>query len=180
MSSNSKNSKKLNIDFKMLAIIGIPILVILGIVGSFQTPENNTQETASFSTYNTINSTFQNTQSNNSIENVETENIIENVIETTVNSDSKENKTSQDTSSSTTSKNETTNNSSNLSSQNSTVEIKKEPTKTTNDSSQTVWVGNTGDKYHRQSCRTLKGKGHSITLSQALAEGRSACQVCNP
>ena len=41
-----------------------------------------------------------------------------------------------------------------------------------------VWVGNTGTKYHRQDCRTLKAKGHQITMQQALAEGREACKVC--
>ena len=45
--------------------------------------------------------------------------------------------------------------------------------------SQMVWVGNTGAKYHVQSCRTLKGKGHQITMQQALAEGRQACKVCH-
>ena len=43
-----------------------------------------------------------------------------------------------------------------------------------------VWVGETGTKYHRQDCRTLKGKGHSITLQQALNQGREACKVCEP
>lgn len=52
---------------------------------------------------------------------------------------------------------------------------------TSNDeTSETVWVGNTGTKYHRQSCRTLKGKGHKITLKEALAEGREPCKVCKP
>ena len=47
------------------------------------------------------------------------------------------------------------------------------------ESTQMVWVGNTGTKYHRQGCRTLKGGGHQITLSEALAEGREACAVCH-
>ena len=42
-----------------------------------------------------------------------------------------------------------------------------------------VWVGDTGTKYHYQSCRTLKGNGHQITLQQALAEGRAPCKVCH-
>lgn len=50
-------------------------------------------------------------------------------------------------------------------------------TSTTN--SQMVWVGETGTKYHNQGCRTLKGKGHQITMQQALAEGRQACKVCH-
>lgn len=48
-----------------------------------------------------------------------------------------------------------------------------------NNNSQMVWVGNTGTKYHIQSCRTLKGKGYQITMKQALAEGRQACKVCH-
>ena len=42
-----------------------------------------------------------------------------------------------------------------------------------------VWVGETGTKYHYQGCRTLKGKGHQITLQQAQAEGRAPCKVCH-
>lgn len=48
-----------------------------------------------------------------------------------------------------------------------------------NKNSQMVWVGNTGNKYHIQSCRTLKGKGHQITLQEALAQGREPCKVCH-
>lgn len=51
----------------------------------------------------------------------------------------------------------------------------------TNDkNSKTVWIGNTGTKYHRESCGTLKGKGHKITLKEAIAEGREPCKVCKP
>lgn len=72
---------------------------------------------------------------------------------------------------------------------------KKTPSKTTTNSSnasksstnnvvtnhsQNVWVGKTGTKYHRQNCRTLRGKGHTITYKQAIAEGREPCKVCNP
>lgn len=42
-----------------------------------------------------------------------------------------------------------------------------------------VWVGDTGTKYHYQSCSTLKGNGHQITLQQALNEGRQPCQRCH-
>ena len=47
------------------------------------------------------------------------------------------------------------------------------------DNFQMVWVGETGNKYHVQNCRTLKGKGHQITLQQALSEGKQACKVCH-
>lgn len=43
---------------------------------------------------------------------------------------------------------------------------------------ETVWVGETGTKYHYQHCPTLKGNGHEITFEQALAEGREPCKVC--
>lgn len=43
----------------------------------------------------------------------------------------------------------------------------------------TVYVGKTGNKYHRSGCPTLKGKGTAISLSQAIAEGRTACQRCH-
>ncbi len=48
-----------------------------------------------------------------------------------------------------------------------------------NKTEEMVWVGETGTKYHYQNCRTLKGKGHQITMKQALAEGRTACKVCH-
>ena len=48
-----------------------------------------------------------------------------------------------------------------------------------NEITEMVWVGNTGTKYHIQSCGTLKGKGHQITLQQAISEGRQACKVCH-
>lgn len=48
-----------------------------------------------------------------------------------------------------------------------------------NTNSEMVWVGETGTKYHNEGCRTLKGKGHQITMQQALAEGRQACKVCH-
>ena len=48
-----------------------------------------------------------------------------------------------------------------------------------NSNSQMVWVGETGTKYHNQGCRTLKGKGHQITLQQAQDQGREPCKVCH-
>ena len=46
------------------------------------------------------------------------------------------------------------------------------------ENSEMVWVGETGTKYHYKDCRTLKGKGHQITLEQAQEEGREPCKVC--
>ncbi len=45
--------------------------------------------------------------------------------------------------------------------------------------SQMVWIGETGTKYHNQSCKTLKGNKYQITLQQAQSEGRQACKVCH-
>ena len=70
----------------------------------------------------------------------------------------------------------------NSSSTTATSDKKSSASNTTTNSetnSQMVWVGDTGTKYHIQSCRTLKGKGHQITLQQALAEGREPCKVCH-
>lgn len=60
-----------------------------------------------------------------------------------------------------------------------TTTEKENTTQSSEDKSETVWVGESGNKYHTQNCRTLKGKGHEITLQQALAEGRQACKVCH-
>lgn len=45
-------------------------------------------------------------------------------------------------------------------------------------SADTVYVGKTGNKYHRKSCSTLKGKGRAISLEDAKAEGRQPCKRC--
>ncbi len=42
----------------------------------------------------------------------------------------------------------------------------------------TVWIGETGTKYHYQDCRTLKGNKYEITLEEAKAQGRTPCGVC--
>ncbi len=41
-----------------------------------------------------------------------------------------------------------------------------------------VWVGDSGNRYHSEYCRTLKGNKHQMTLAQAKAQGRTACGVC--
>lgn len=42
-----------------------------------------------------------------------------------------------------------------------------------------VWVGETGTKYHYKGCRSLRGKGHQITMEEAIAEGRTSCGICH-
>jgi len=45
---------------------------------------------------------------------------------------------------------------------------------------QTVYIGRTGNKYHRKSCSTLKGNGTAISLSEARSQGRTPCKRCKP
>lgn len=44
----------------------------------------------------------------------------------------------------------------------------------------TVYVTNTGKKYHRDGCRYLKKSQIAISLSDAQAEGYGPCSVCDP
>lgn len=55
--------------------------------------------------------------------------------------------------------------------------VAETPVETT---SATVWIGETGTKYHRQDCRTLKGNKYEIILKEAQSQGREPCKVCNP
>lgn len=45
---------------------------------------------------------------------------------------------------------------------------------------QTVYVTNTGEKYHTGSCRYLRKSKISIELKEALNQGYDACKVCGP
>lgn len=80
---------------------------------------------------------------------------------------------------------ETESTSSSTSAKNNSSSTKATSSTTNNSSSasdsksEMVWVGNSGTKYHTQSCRTLKGNGYQISLNQALKEGRQACKVCH-
>lgn len=44
---------------------------------------------------------------------------------------------------------------------------------------QTVYVTDTGSKYHRSGCSYLKSK-NAITKEKAIQQGYSACSRCNP
>lgn len=68
---------------------------------------------------------------------------------------------------------EVSNNSSDYSSDS---EVKSGIVSTTTGS--TVYIGATGTKYHKQDCQSLKGKGTAISLSDAKAQGRTACGIC--
>ena len=58
-------------------------------------------------------------------------------------------------------------------------EKKKYTTNYLETSEETVWVGDTGTKYHYKNCRTLRCNKHEITLKEAKAQGREACKVCH-
>lgn len=47
-------------------------------------------------------------------------------------------------------------------------------------SAQTVYITNTGEKYHRGTCRYLAKSKNSIELSEAISQGYGACKVCTP
>ncbi|BDF57836.1 hypothetical protein CE91St36_06530 [Christensenellaceae bacterium] len=44
----------------------------------------------------------------------------------------------------------------------------------------TVYITDTGAKYHRGSCSSLKKSKHAISLSEAKSSGYGACKKCNP
>lgn len=44
----------------------------------------------------------------------------------------------------------------------------------------TVYVTNTGSKYHMAGCQYLRQSQHARTLSQAKSEGYTACSRCHP
>ena len=46
--------------------------------------------------------------------------------------------------------------------------------------SNTVYITNTGSKYHKASCRTLKYSMIKTTLQEAKADGYTACKICKP
>lgn len=47
-------------------------------------------------------------------------------------------------------------------------------------SSSTVYITDTGKKYHRSTCGSLSRSKHKISLSSAKAKGYTACARCNP
>ena len=45
---------------------------------------------------------------------------------------------------------------------------------------QTVYVTNTGEKYHRGSCKYLAKSKNAVELSDAINQGYGACKICKP
>jgi hypothetical protein len=44
----------------------------------------------------------------------------------------------------------------------------------------TVYITETGEKYHNERCRYLKSSKIEINLSKALYKGYDPCKVCHP
>lgn len=44
---------------------------------------------------------------------------------------------------------------------------------------ETVYIGETGTKYHYATCHTLKNGAFPISLEEALAQGRTPCKICH-
>ena len=76
---------------------------------------------------------------------------------------------------------------------NITVELTTETTTTTTTTKATnkltttteanltvVYITDTGEKYHRSSCSSLRKSKHSINISDAIAQGYTPCARCNP
>lgn len=43
-----------------------------------------------------------------------------------------------------------------------------------------VYLTASGEKYHKESCKTLKDNKNRISLDEAIEEGYSPCKICNP
>lgn len=48
------------------------------------------------------------------------------------------------------------------------------------DNTDTVYVTNSGTKYHRWGCQYLKDSCYSISLSEAVRDGYEPCSKCDP
>ncbi|MBN1321760.1 MAG: hypothetical protein JXA87_13080 [Thermoleophilia bacterium] len=48
------------------------------------------------------------------------------------------------------------------------------------DGDQTVYITDTGKKYHRDGCRHLSESKHPISLAEAKRAGYEPCKVCGP
>lgn len=178
-------------DRKNIAIVILSIL-LLGIILSYPSSDNitdNSQDANFTSTINELQSelkekqnqiiNLQNTNKSLTEENEKLEDEkkeLNSKLEDSQKNVSKNSTTASSTTGSTSGKTSTGTVSSTSKNTNTS---NKETSSSAENNSEMVWVGETGTKYHVQSCRTLKGKGHQITLKQALAEGREPCKVCH-
>ena len=44
----------------------------------------------------------------------------------------------------------------------------------------TVYITDTGERYHKEDCSSLRRSKHAITLYEAIEEGYTPCHNCNP
>lgn len=44
----------------------------------------------------------------------------------------------------------------------------------------TVYITDTGERYHKEGCSSLRRSKHAVTLSEAIEEGYTPCQNCDP
>lgn len=154
----------------------------------------STQNTLNENTMNIVSSipTFQNeidaniidnnttaeNASNNSVTNTNSNTNSSNTSSTSTKNSVKESSTSSTKEKSTKTSSKKTSSSSSSTSKSTSSSAKASSSTKNNSSSGYVWVGNTGHKYHKQTCPTLKEKGHKITLKEALADDREPCKVC--
>ena len=197
METNTTNNKHSHTkksfwkDKKNIAIVVLSILLFVTIISypTSDTSTNNLQNSNLTSTINELQSKLEEKQieitnlqnSNKSLTEEKKKLEDENKELNSKLEDAQKNvsKNSTATSSPTSSSSEKTSTKTTSSTSKNTTTSNKETSSSTKNNSEMVWVGETGTKYHTQSCRTLKGKGHQITLKQALAEGRESCKVCH-
>lgn len=63
---------------------------------------------------------------------------------------------------------------------NAAGEVNKTCTITVEKVDETVYITDTGSKYHTSTCRYLDKSKKAIALSQACAQGYTPCLVCKP
>jgi hypothetical protein len=63
----------------------------------------------------------------------------------------------------------------------SPIELKARKSKTkSNPSADTVYITETGTKYHRAGCRSLRKSKIAISRADAIKQGYAACKICSP
>lgn len=154
-------------------------ILACGIMGMSSEYDNTTLGTntipvvANVVTQNTLlNKTSVNTIIENTIEQTETKET--NTIQKNNNSES----TTKNDSSSSNNKTNSSNKSNNTAKEN--VTSSSEKTTTDYSKSTIVYITNTGEKYHRSGCSSLRKSKIEISLDKAKKQGYSACSRCDP
>lgn len=50
----------------------------------------------------------------------------------------------------------------------------------TTNADETVYITNSGNKYHKEGCKSLKKSKKAIKKSEAIKEGYEPCHICKP